>query len=312
MALQISSCASGRRVGPDAIRERVTSAAAGGFHPGSRTLAQIESGETWPTLSPNPMSRSGASSPTTSDCASAFFDETADFFDRFEHTKSHRERQQRFFAVARQVFSTSSTERRPVCLDLGCGPGGMSLGFAAVGFETIGVDSSAAMIERADRAGAMSGNAGRRCRFVQSDLNAFLKSFQRKAALIVSSSVFEYLEDPTTTLGLVADRLERGGFFAVSVPNRRSLFRRLEPALLVAAPRLVRYARETRNRMDAEQLVATAKTFGLDLVEMSYFGQSFLTRPPIARRLSRTSYLGTLTLVVLLKQGGADVPHDNR
>jgi predicted TPR repeat methyltransferase len=257
------------------------------------------------------MSRPGASPPRTSDCASAFFDETAEFFDRFEQTTSHRERQRKFFAVARQILATSSTERRPLCLDLGCGPGAMTFGFADVGFETIGVDSSAAMIERARKAGAESENAGRQCRFVQSDLDAFLKSFRRKAELIVSSSVFEYLEDPGTTLGLVADRLKKGGIFAVSVPNRRSLFRRLEPALLFIAPRVVRYARETRNRMDAEQLVAVAATFGLELVEMSYFGQSVLTRPAITSRLASTTYLGTLTLVILVKPEEPNLRHDD-
>jgi predicted TPR repeat methyltransferase len=258
-------------------------------------------------LSPNQLRRSRGSSPTASNCASAFFEETADFFDRFEHSKSHRERQLKFFAVARQIFATSSTQTRPLCLDLGCGPGGMTLGFAAIGFETIGVDSSAAMIERATQAGAEWGNVAHRCRFVHSDLNAFLKCFHRKASLIVSSSVFEYLEDPGTTLGLVSDRLEKGGFFAVSVPNRRSLFRRLEPTLLLLAPRVVRYARETRNRMDAKQLVAVAKTFGLELVEMSHFGESVLTRPAITSGLSRTAYLGTLTLVVLVKPGGTEL-----
>jgi hypothetical protein len=59
--------------------------------------------------------------------------------------------------------------------------------------------------------------------------------------------------------------------------------------------------------MDAEQLVAVAKTFGLELVEMSYFGHSLLTRPAITSRLSRTAYLGTLTLVVLVKPSGTEL-----
>ena len=248
----------------------------------------------WPGSSSTPR-LNGDGSPST-----AFFDETADFFDRFAETAAHRERQQRFLEVGRISLATSSTER-PLCLDLGCGPGAITLGLAGLGFDMIGVDSSSAMIERATAAGEAV-DVGNRCTFIQADLGAFLGDFRREADLIVSSSVFEYLEDPVRILELVAARLRSGGTFAVSVPNRRSLYRRVEPALLYVVPRAVRYARETRNTMDAGELVASARTFGLEPVETSHFGQLVLMGRPVLGRFSRAACLGTLTLVVLVKR----------
>src|SRR5207248_9726416 len=83
------------------------------------------------------------------------------------------------------------------------------------GFEVIGVDSSSAMIDEARRAapGAV---------FVEADVRDFLQRETRLAALIVASSVLEYLADPLALVRLAEGRLAPGGTLAVSVPDRRS------------------------------------------------------------------------------------------
>jgi 2-polyprenyl-3-methyl-5-hydroxy-6-metoxy-1,4-benzoquinol methylase len=236
-----------------------------------------------------------------SPAAKPFFGEMADFFDWRTQTESFRERERRFLEVARLVLTRSSAER-PLCLDLGCGPGAISLALARLGFDTIGVDSSAAMVELATKAATESGEGKGRCTFECMDLGGFLEGFTGEADFIVSSSVFEYLEDPIRTLELVAGRLRAGGTFATSVPNLRSIYRWVEPALLLRKPRDVRYRREWRNRMTARQLIKEGRAFGLEPAQASYFGQIVIKGRPVLARFTRFPFIGTMTLVVLLRR----------
>jgi 2-polyprenyl-6-hydroxyphenyl methylase / 3-demethylubiquinone-9 3-methyltransferase len=230
-----------------------------------------------------------------------FFGEMADFFDRRSETETFRERERRFLEVARLALTRSSAER-PLCLDLGCGPGAISLALARLGFDTIGVDSSAAMVELATKAATEYDEGNGRCTFECMDLGEFLEGFSGEADLIISSSVFEYLEDPTRTLELVAGRLRAGGTFATSVPNVRSFYRWVEPALLLRKPKDVRYRREWRNTMRARELIKDARAFGLERVQMSYFGQIVIKGRPLLARFTRFQFIGTMTLVVLVRR----------
>jgi SAM-dependent methyltransferase len=236
-----------------------------------------------------------------SPAAKPFFGEMADFFDRRAQTETFRERERRFLEVARLVLKRSSTER-PLCLDLGCGPGAISLALARLGFDTIGVDSSAAMVDLATKAATESDEGNGRCTFECMDLGEFLEGFPGEADLIVSSSVFEYLEDPTRTLALVADRLRVGGTFAASVPNVQSVYRWVEPTLLLRKPKDVRYRLEWRNRMRARELIKAAQAFGLERTQTSYFGQIVIKGRPLLARFTRFPFVGTMTLVVLVRR----------
>jgi SAM-dependent methyltransferase len=233
--------------------------------------------------------------------AKPFFGEMADFFDWRAQTESFRERERRFLEVGRLVLERSSAER-PLCLDLGCGPGAISLALARLGFDTIGVDSSAAMVELATKAATESVEGNGRCTFECMDLGQFLEGFSGQADLIVSSSVFEYLEDPTRALERVARRLRAGGTFATSVPNPRSIYRWVEPALLLRKPRDLRYRREWRNRMGARELIKEGRVFGLGDAETSYFGQIVIKGRPLLARFTRFPFIGTMTLVVLVRR----------
>jgi SAM-dependent methyltransferase len=230
-----------------------------------------------------------------------FFGEMADFFDWRAQTETFRERKERFLEVARLALERSAADR-PVCLDLGCGPGAISLALAGLGFDTIGVDSSAEMVELATKAATESDEGNGRCTFECMDLGAFLEEFSGEADLIVSSSVFEYLEDPTRTLELVARRLRAGGTFATSVPNVRSIYRWVEPALILRKPRAGRYRREWRNRMRARALIKEARVFGLGHAQTSYFGQIVIKERPVFARFTRCPFIGTMTLVVLVRR----------
>jgi trans-aconitate methyltransferase len=229
-----------------------------------------------------------------------FFDEAAEFFNWRSQTGQFRERERKFLAVARTALEKSPGES-PLCVDLGCGPGAITLQVADLGFETIGVDSSAAMIDLASKAADKSSEIQRRCTFVQADLGGFLETFERSVDLIVSSSVFEYLEDPTRIIELVAARLHPGALFAVSVPNERSVYRWVEPLLMLRKPKGVRYTRHWHNKARARHLIPEAATLGLQPVEVSYFGHVSLSGRPILARFSHVARVGTMTLIVFVK-----------
>lgn len=99
-----------------------------------------------------------------SPAAKLFFGEMADFFDWRTQTESFRERESRFLEVAHLVLERSTTDR-PLCLDLRCGPGAISLALARLGFDTIGVDSSAAMVDMPTKAATESDEGTGRCTF---------------------------------------------------------------------------------------------------------------------------------------------------
>src|SRR6266571_7099913 len=165
-----------------------------------------------------------------------FFEEMANFYDCRQKAFVFGERQELFLEAGREVLRNSHSDRQ-LCLDLGCGPGAISVALAQLGFEVIGVDGSKAMIELANAAAAEAGSSvASRCSFVCDDLSDFLARSAEEADYILSSSVFEYLPEPETVLDLVSRRLTASGRFAVSIPNRHSLPRRLERLDLLQLP----------------------------------------------------------------------------
>jgi 2-polyprenyl-3-methyl-5-hydroxy-6-metoxy-1,4-benzoquinol methylase len=229
-----------------------------------------------------------------------FFDDAAEFFNWRSQTGQFRERERKFLAVARSALEKSPT-KSPLCVDLGCGPGAITLQLASLGFETIGVDSSAAMIDLASKAAGAASQVHGRLTFTQADLGTFLDTFESQADLIVSSSVFEYLEDPSRIIELVAAHVRPGGLFAVSVPNERSVYRWVEPLLMLRKPKAVRYTRHWHNKARAKHLIAEAAALGLQPVEVSYFGHVSLSGRPILARFSHAARVGTMTLIVFVK-----------
>jgi 2-polyprenyl-3-methyl-5-hydroxy-6-metoxy-1,4-benzoquinol methylase len=111
-------------------------------------------------------------------------------------------------------------------LDAGCGSGRMTRMLAARGCAVDAVDASPAMIAAAQRE---TEHAPAACR----------PTFQRLPTIeklpfpdqsyegVLCSSVVEYLPQPRSAIAEFARVLKPGGRLLVSVPNRRSLFRRL-------------------------------------------------------------------------------------
>jgi trans-aconitate methyltransferase len=122
--------------------------------------------------------------------------------------------------------------------------------------------------------------------FAAGDLTAFLNATTEPAALIVCSSVLEYLDDPLSVVRLAASKLGPEGTLLLSVPNRRSLFRALERVV----PRS--YVQHWGNTLAARDYVQAASAAGLRFLRLRHFGAPLFQSSPL---------FGPLTLIELAK-----------
>ena len=219
----------------------------------------------------------------------SYFDQVALSFAEFSETPLY---DQRVRAFLEQAEVDRPTDRRPRCLDIGCGPGGLSVAFANHGFEVLGVDASAQMLDRAQRAAA---SAHLPISLRQIDLSVDFPVLDFSPELIVCSSVLEYLERPADVVRRAARVLAPGGLFLVSVPNHESLVRRVEQARYALRGR-GSYVDQQRSSMTYKELISTGEAAGLHRLATRHF-----SAPPNIERWSRWRLIGTLTLIAFRK-----------
>ncbi|MEW6113440.1 MAG: methyltransferase domain-containing protein [Thermodesulfobacteriota bacterium] len=146
-------------------------------------------------------------------------------------------------------------------LDIGCGTGEYSLGFAAKGaFQVTGVDIAPAMVEFSKRLAHERG-LSQYCRFICADFLDY--QFSEQFDIVLAMGLFDYVADPRPVLKAIA-RLTRGRFLA-SYPCNEGIW---------AFQRKVRYRwmkrvpvfDYTRNRL--ETLYKESGFESLQIVEM--------------------------------------------
>jgi SAM-dependent methyltransferase len=233
----------------------------------------------------------------------AFFDEMADFYDQRSEAPDFRDRERHFVEFARSAMRGATSER-PLGVDLGCGPGAITLAVAGIGYDMLGVDSAQAMVERARANAATRPDLEDRCEFRCEELAPFLAGFTGEADFIMSSSVFEYLKDPEEVLRLAAERLRPNGLLAISVPNSRSVLRLTDRVLRQARVRDRSYTKHWQNRLDGRGLIRAAEELGLTPEKVAFFGAAPLvgTRSnPLADK-AHHRFVGTMTVVAFAKR----------
>ena len=231
-----------------------------------------------------------------------FFEEHADFLSDLYSTKAtFRDRTMIFVKEGEELLRTAGRQPRPLCWDLGCGPGLIALALADAGFRVVGVDSSPRMIERATQARdavARSSAVEFRC----DDIHNFLSSSPEQPLMVICSSVLEYLDRPADVVRQIAECLPVAGRLLVSIPNRQSLFRKLEPAIQPLLPRPRRYIQVWRNDLEQADYEALTTQLPLSLRRARYFGVP-RPIPPLLHRLSRVPRVATMVLLVFEKRG---------
>jgi SAM-dependent methyltransferase len=156
-------------------------------------------------------------------------------------------------------------------LDIGCGSGVFSLVAAPLNASVIGIDASAAMIDLCRQ--KLIGCNDEALSFRVGDIRTLPEERLAPAGLVISSSLLEYLDDLDGALQTLAGLTEPGGVLIVSLPNRDSLFRRLEPLVfrLTGRPRYYRYL---RNLLTAGEMTRKLERLGMTVGECRYFSRT--------------------------------------
>jgi ubiquinone/menaquinone biosynthesis C-methylase UbiE len=112
-------------------------------------------------------------------------------------------------------------------LDAGCGTGTFSRWLAMRGCAVLGVDASPEMLRCAQRSSEAMSFRGP-LHFEQIGTIASLPLQDSVLDGVLCSSVLEYVTDPARCLEQFARVLKPGGVLLVSVPNRQSIFRKIQ------------------------------------------------------------------------------------
>lgn len=151
--------------------------------------------------------------------------QAAEWGKKYSQNGSFRERYRVLTDMVPEAFQKPGVR----IADIGCGAGNLSHYFLERGCQVTGLDQSQEML---DKAGVYNRDYVRkgRAEFILGD--ALHTSFQdRTFDFLVASSILEYLDDPDAFGREIHRLLRPGGQALISVPNRRSFYRKIEPAL---------------------------------------------------------------------------------
>lgn len=183
-------------------------------------------------------------------------------------------------------------------LDVGCGSGVFSFYAAERNAVVIGVDGSPEMIALCDR---KKSHHAANPTFACADIASLSDAAKSKADLILCSSVLEYLEDLDGSLHTVASVLKSNGVVILSMPNRTSMFRAVEPILyrLTGRPRYYRYV---KNTLTVRELSNKLTACGLDVLETAYFARTPVLSS-LCHALGAPQWSDNLFILVARKKG---------
>jgi 2-polyprenyl-3-methyl-5-hydroxy-6-metoxy-1,4-benzoquinol methylase len=157
-----------------------------------------------------------------------------------------------------------------VAFDMGCGPGLFSFFLASKGVSVVGVDAAEGMIDLCEKRKKVEGYTN--CSFVKATLPG-LPANLGKAQLILSSSLLEYIPEFEQTISVFRDHLEPGGRLVFSLPNRQSLYRKLE-RLAFAITGKPEYYRWVKNVLSREECVQLMERLGFRCERIEFYAHA--------------------------------------
>lgn len=184
-------------------------------------------------------------------------------------------------------------------LDAGCGTGRLARVLALRGAAVTGLDGSAEMVRVArDEAARIVSSYTPTFEVVETldRLSLDGESFDG----VLCNSVIEYLDRPTDALDQMVAALRPAGLLLVSVPNRRSLFRRSLMLVYSVMKRLrgrgwPPYLEFSMNEYTREEFAQLLERLGLRVERVIYFGG------PLPTWLQRLAWVGPLCMFVTRK-----------
>ena len=184
--------------------------------------------------------------------------------------------------------------RRTTAYDIGCGSGILSFHMAHKGVAVRGFDAASGMIELCERTklDLKVPNAA----FTELLVSPESLSGLEDVDLVVCSSLLEYLPDLQEVMCSLARLLTPNGVLLASIPNSKSLYRRME-ILSHRLTRLPKYYGHVRHVLNVSEIQQLASNSGLEIVEHSYFAnRKAISR--LARFVMPPQYVNDFVLVV--------------
>ncbi len=221
-------------------------------------------------------------------------DRALEFDSRYALSKAFQER----FHVWTGLFDRYVTPTDQV-LDLGCGSGVFSHYLAEKGCLVTGIDGSEAMIALCRRK-----RTSKTARFAVGSLPLEKLAHFPMQDVVVMSSILEYMTDMSGMLEQARVLLKPDGLLLVSIPNRRSLYRRVERQLfrLLARPAYYQYIRNTATKTTFNRQLTES---GFTPVETGYFsGQDPISR--VLKPFLAAQYVNNLLVGVFRKTPAID------
>lgn len=211
------------------------------------------------------------------------------FDQKYTTSRNFRER----YSIWTDIIDKYSNDKFLV-LDIGCGSGVFSFYSAERNKEVIGIDASEKMLqicfEKLDEL------ATKNVKFINGNIESLSQHVDHKADMVICSSVLEYIDDLDASIELIKQSMNVDGVFLFSMPNKQSLYRKLEALSykLFGRPKYYKYV---KNVCTLDEMTIKLKRFGFSTMEYKYYGETtFLSA--IFRKMRLPQYSDNLYVIV--------------
>ncbi len=239
-----------------------------------------------------------------------FDSNVASFWDResLNWGEKYRKRTSYFYRCRAiyQLFASTGIRQASI-LDYGCGSGDITFPMLRDGHSVTGVDIAEGMIRKArDRAEKAGLSEKATYYYLQHGIPSNILSDQFDA--VICSSVLEYVQDDMSLVRIFYSILKVDGFLIISVPDRRSLFCKLDKWLHANRRFLpgfipiekLGYLDIQKRQYDIGSFIETVEKFGFKLVAKKH-NTITLQRGSLMELMSNIPGIGMLAIMMFQK-----------
>jgi 2-polyprenyl-6-hydroxyphenyl methylase/3-demethylubiquinone-9 3-methyltransferase len=205
-----------------------------------------------------------------------------------------------------EFFSAANLDRASI-LDYGCGSGDITFPMLQSGHSVTGVDIAQEMIRKATERAKQFGFTGN-ASYHHLDEAVLSRIASGTFDVVVCSSVLEYVQDDRSLLKMFHSILRDDGYLLISVPDRKSLFCKLDKWLYANRrflPRFIPveklgYLDIQKRQYDIDLFVREVETTGFEL-KAKKRNTITMQRGAIMEKISNIPGIGMLAIMVFRK-----------
>ncbi len=158
---------------------------------------------------------------------------------------------------------------KKTALDLGCGPGILTKELISAKLSVTAVDGSPEMVALCKKNTATDETIA--ASYLHDYLPQLPKLAQNQFELLLCSSVLEYVDDLSGSINRISELLLPGGIAIISMPNRKSLYRKFETVKFMISGR-PEYRSYVKHMLSQDELSKIAQASGLMAKEFHFYG----------------------------------------